>query len=133
MQGMETLGSKRNKRSPLVGCLVVPVAAVLFIVALVFGSDQYCRYEINRRLPIYPAATLISEEHNGLRVRATGASHMVFSTSADLETVREWYREFNLKRVKEEGPQGLATVNFVLEPDPQSGGTLITYMTECGI
>jgi hypothetical protein len=130
---VQTLGSQRNKRSPLIGCIVVPVVAVLFIVALVVGSDQYCRYEINQRLPIYPGATLASQDFNGLRVRATGASQMVVSTPDDPETVRVWYRELNLERVKKEGPQGIATVNFFVEPSPQGEGSIISYATECGI
>lgn len=130
---MDTLGRQRQKRSPLMGCLVVTLVTVLFVVALVFGSDQYCRYEINQRLPIYPEATLLSQEFNGLRVRATGASQMVVSTPDSPETVQEWYRQFNLERVKREGPQGLASVNYVLEPNPEGEGTLIYYNSECGI
>lgn len=130
---MQTLGSKRNKRSPLLGCVVVPVVVFLFVVALVFGSDQYCRYEINQRLPIYPGATLVSQEFNGLRVRATGASQMVYTTPDDVETVKEFYRELNLERVKREGPPGIASVNFFVEPNPQGEGSVISYATECGI
>ncbi len=133
LPSMETLGNRRNKRSPLVGCVVLPVLVVLFVVALVFGSDQYCRYEINRRLPIYPGATLLSQEFNGLRTRATGASQMVFSTPDSEATVREFYRQLNLARVKEEGPQGLATVGFNIQADPQGEGAIISYATECGI
>jgi hypothetical protein len=130
---MDALGSRRNKRSPLVGCLVVAVIVVLFVVALIFGSDQYCRYEINQRLPIYPGATLLSQEFNGLRPRATGGSQMVVSTPDGAETVREWYRQLNLERVKKEGPQGLASVGYVVEPDAEAEGSVITYTTECGI
>ncbi len=130
---METLGNRRNKRSSLLGCVTVPVVVVLFVLALVFGSDQYCRYEINQRLPIYPGATLVSQEFNGLRARATGASQMVFATPDSADTVREFYRELNFKRVQEERPQGISTVNFQVEPDPQGDGSLISYMTECGI
>jgi hypothetical protein len=130
---METLGSKRNKRSPLMGCLVVAIVVVLFVVALVVGSDQYCRYEINQRLPIYPGARLVSEEYNGLRVRATGASQMVFSTPDNPETVNEWYRQLNLERVKREGPQGLASVNYMVEANAEGEGSVIYYSTECGI
>jgi hypothetical protein len=130
---MDALGSKRNKRSPLTGCLVMPIVAVLFIVVLVAGSDQYCRYEINQRLPIYPGATLVSEKHNGLRVRATGSSQMVVSTPDSPETVREWYRQLNLERVKKEGPRGLSNVNYVVEPNAEGEGSVISYSTECGI
>lgn len=130
---MDALGRGRNKRSPLVGCLVVTLVVVLFIVALVFGSDQYCRYEINQRLPIYPESTLVSQEFNGLRPRATGASQVVVSTPDDPETVTEWYRQLNLERVKREGPQGLASVNYVVEANPEGEGSVIYYRTECGI
>jgi hypothetical protein len=130
---MDALGRGRNKRSPLVGCLVVAVVVVLFVVALVFGSDQYCRYEINQRLPIYPGATLVSQEFNGLRVRATGASQMVVSTLDSPETVNEWYRQLNLERVRREGPQGLASINYVVEANAEGEGSTIYYSTECGI
>jgi hypothetical protein len=130
---MDALGSRRNKRSPLVGCIGITAVVVLFVAALVFGSDQYCRYEINQRLPIYPGATPVSQEFNGLRVRATGASQMVVSTPDSPDTVREWYRQLNLERVKKEGPRGLANVNYVVEPNAEGEGTLIYYSTECGI
>jgi hypothetical protein len=130
---MDALGSKRNKRSPLVGCLVIAAIVVLFIAALVFGSDQYCRYEINQRLPIYPGSTVLSSNYNGLRGRATGSSQMVVSTPDSPETVREWYRQLNLERVKKEGPRGLASVSYLIEPNTEGEGSVIYYSTECGI
>jgi hypothetical protein len=130
---MQALGHKRNKRSPLIGCVILPIVAVLLVAALVVGSDQYCRYEINQRLPIYPSATLVSQEFNGLRVRATGASQMVYTTPDDVEKVKAFYRELNLERVQREGPQGIATINFFVEPNPQGEGSVISYATECGI
>ena len=131
---MEALGSKRKpKRSPFVGCLVVLLAAVGITVALFLGTDQLCRSDINRRLPFYPDAALVSAEHNGIRLRATGTTTLVFSTPDDPEIVREWYRQLTLQQLNENKARGLADIQRSAEPNPEGQGTLIYYATECGI
>jgi hypothetical protein len=127
---MDALGHKRRKPS---GCLSFVLIALGFPLIFFFGSDQVCRFDINRRLPNYPNATLVTAEHNGLRLKALGTTEMVFSTSDDYETVAQWYRNLNLEQLDKGIFNGMATINRWVEQNPEGNGTLIYYVTECGL
>lgn len=127
---MEVLGYKRRKPA---GCFTFLVLALALPVLFFFGSDQICGYDIYRRLPFYPEATIMQAEHNSFRPRGLGKTEMVFSTPDDYETVAEWYRQLNLEQLDKNIYNGLASINRWAEKDPEGNGTLIYYVTECGM
>lgn len=127
---MDTLGYKRRKGT---GCFSFVLIALAIPALLFLGGDQLCNYDIRRRLPFYPKATLISSEHNGIRLRALGKSRMVFATYNDYETVADWYRNLNLEQLDKNIFHGLAAIYRWIEPNPEGTGTLIYYVTECGL
>ncbi len=127
---MDALGYKRRKPA---GCFSFLVIALAIPFVLFFGSDQVCRYDIGRRLPFYPNTALVKAEHNGLRLRALGKTEMTFSTPDEFETVSEWYRKLNLEQLDKNIYNGLASINRWVEKNPEGDGTLIHYVTECGL
>lgn len=127
---MDALGYKRRKPA---GCFSFLLIALAIPALFFLGSDQLCSYDIGRRLPYYPEATLISSDHNGIRLRGLGTTRMVFATPDDYETVAAWYRALNLEQLDKGIFNGLAAINRWAEPDPEGAGTLIYYVTECGL
>lgn len=106
--------------------------SLAFILSLAAGADQLCRSDINKRLPNYPNAELISQEKDLLRYRAAGTSRMVFHSDDDPETVALWYRQLNLEQLDQGILRGFAEIRRTHEPDPD-GGTTIYYQTSCAI
>lgn len=103
-----------------------------FIILMVAGTDQWCRYDINKRLPYYPGAELVSQEKDMVRYRAAGTTKLVFHTSDSPETVAEWYRALTIEQLEKGIFRGLADIQRSHESDP-AGGTLIYYRTACAI
>ena len=127
---MDVLGSKRRKS---LGCFTMFAIATGFALAAFLGSDQLCRIDIGRRLPVYPGSVLESSEHNGIRLQAMGKSNLVFSTPDAPETVAQWYRQLTLEQLKNNRHRGLAAIGRWSEANPEGQGTLIYYQTECGL
>ncbi len=127
---MEVLGYKRRKPA---GCFTFLLIALALPVLFFFGSDQLCGYDIRRRLPFYPDTTVIKAEHNSIRLRGLGKTEMIFSSSDDYEVVSEWYRKLNLEQLDKNIYNGLASISRWVEKNPEGEGTLIHYVTECGM
>ena len=99
---------------------------------LVFVSDQICSSNIEEWIPYYPGATVVSEEHDFLRLRAMGVSHVVLATSDDPETVKQFYRDTTIRLMRAEETRGWASTNWRVDPNPDGSGSLITLDSECG-
>lgn len=104
--------------------------SVILVAALILGTDQLCRNDIQKRLPYYPNASLVSQNKELLRYRAAGRTDMVFKTDDPPETVSAWFRELNLAQLDEGIFRGLADITRRYEPDTD-GGTLIYYTSVC--
>jgi hypothetical protein len=124
------LGRKTSKGF---GFALTAIGAALTLVAMGLGADQLCRYDIDRRLPYYPGAELVKLENDFLRPRAIGKTTMIFLSPDDLETVASWYRELNLDLLNRGLFHGLSSINRWYEANPTGKGTMIYYVTECGI
>jgi hypothetical protein len=127
---MDVLGSKRRKS---LGCFTMFLIAVGIAAAAFLGSDQLCRMDIRRRLPQYPGSVLINSENNGIRAQAMGKSTLTFSTPDEPETVAQWYRELTLTQLRKNSYGGIASLARWHEANPEGPGTLIYYVSECGL
>ena len=114
---------------------------LLLLLAIAFGcigtvliaGDQMCHLNIGQWTPIYPGATVISQEHDFIRLRAMGTSTIILSSPDDPETVRQFYRDNTLRLLQEEKSQGLASTHWAVEPNPDGEGSIIILYSECGI
>lgn len=109
----------------------MPVFIVFVLFTLFMGVDQLCLNDARRRLPIYPGAVLVQENHNGLRLRGIGNTLMVFSTPDDQETVEAWYQELQVELLKERRQQGISNLSNWYAPMENGQGTLIYYLSQC--
>lgn len=111
-----------------VGLILIGIA---LLTALVVGIvDRQCASDIDRWLPLYPGAAVVSEQHTFLRPRGIGETMMTLRTPDNQRTVNAWYLDY-LQRQTELNPnQGAATTGLRLEDAPD-GGTLIHLYSEC--
>jgi hypothetical protein len=106
--------------------------ALACLGSLVIVSDQICSANIAEWIPYYPEATLVSEEHDFIRLRAMGTSKVVLSTPDDAETTRQFYRDTTLRLMRAGETRGWATTDWRVDPNPDGQGSLITLVSECG-
>ena len=119
---------------------LIVVGIIVLAVLLLAAIDGQCASEINTWLPVYPGATLVSEEHDYFRPRAMGRTTGAYYTPDDSATVRRWYSEYRRAltegRYNEANPNApmeagsAATVRFDLRP-AEDGGTIIILRSEC--
>ncbi len=128
----------RLLRQTIISTLVILVAVMLCSVVSVLSIDAICHSDIERTLPYYPNATLVSQQHDFLRARAMGHTYDMLTTTDLPEVVRQWYSDQRLKQAQhpsdESGrnlPRGLATVSYRVAKDDVTGQTLIYLVSEC--
>jgi hypothetical protein len=97
-----------------------------------FAGDRLCRWSIESNLPYYPEARVVSIENNYLRPRAIGQTIVVLSSPDDVETVKQFYRDFTIARMNSEAARGLASTSWAVEPAPDGNGSIIRLFSECG-
>jgi hypothetical protein len=132
------ISPSRLLRQTIFSSLVILLAVMLCSVVSILTLDAVCHSEIERVLPLYPQAELVSQQHDFLRSRGMGHTYVVLTTSDVAADVRQWYRDlrFKLSRGTDESdynmsPNGLATVSYRVGTDDITGQTLIYLVSEC--
>jgi hypothetical protein len=113
----------KNLAFPLFGLMVM----LLFFLSL----DQLCVRDANRRLPLYPGAVRLQEDHNGLRVRGIGSSLEVFQTQDSESVIEAWYQELAIDLLNSGRNRGVASLERWLEVKPDGEGVLIYNLSQC--
>ena len=94
-------------------------------------ADVTCNGSIEIWLPLYPDAEVVSVQHNFIRPRALGSSLMILRTDATADQIEDFYRQ-NIDTLINQGtPRGMGSTDFQVEPDQDSGGSLILLFTRC--
>ncbi|MFC1959529.1 hypothetical protein ACFLYO_02355 [Chloroflexota bacterium] len=113
--------------------LAMLVAIFLCFFLLFFTVDRVCNNSIKQWLPYYPAAKVISENHNFFRPQGMGLTVITLGSEDDPEVVRQFYRDNTLAMMRGGVSRGLAALDSRVEPDPDNvGGSLIYLYSECG-
>lgn len=71
--------------------LMIAVFGCIAITTL--GIDAACYSSMTKKIPVYPNATVTSEQHNFLRTFGMGETLMMLDTDDAPSTVRNWYGE----------------------------------------
>lgn len=129
----------RLLRQTIFSILVILLAIMLCSIVSILTIDQLCHSEIERTLPLYPNAELVSQQHEFLRPRAMGRTYVVMTTTDLSANVSQWYRDHRLQLAThaqdESGrnlsPNGLANVSYRVAEDNVTGQTLIYLVSEC--
>jgi len=81
---------KRNLNGAF-GCLLVIVLIMICAGTITFTLDNVCYAGLTQRMPIYPGAEIVNEEHNMFRQFGMGNTTLTLITPDDQDTVRAWY------------------------------------------
>ena len=124
-----------NSRPPSIFkfAFILILVSVSCIGSLVFVGDVQCNSDIETWIPLYPDAETVSIQHDFIRARAWGNSQTIQASTDDVETAKQFYRDNVLKLFDEERSRGLATTRWVVEPNPDTGGSLIILSSICGM
>ena len=87
------------------GCLKTTVilvgAAVAFIAAIIVIGDLKCAYDVEDWwMPLYPNGETVDVQYDFIRPRAWGTTTWSMTTTDDVETVKQFYRDTRLYTLK---------------------------------
>lgn len=85
---------KRNLNGGF-GCLLVIILIVICTGTITLALDNICYAGLTQRIPIYPGAEIVNEEHNMFRQFGMGNTTITLITPDDPDTVRSWYASRN--------------------------------------
>lgn len=117
-------------RGTLIGVGLILVGVALLTALVVGIIDRQCASDIDRWLPLYPGAVVVSEEHTFLRARGMGETTMTLHTPDDRQTVSNWYLDNTQSQSEIDPNRGAATTSLRVVDAPD-GGTLIHLFSEC--
>lgn len=122
-----------NQERPFVQQLVFSLALMLIgvgvLVLLIFvGLDARCAADIERGLPYYPQAELVSSEHTHWRLRGMGNSTVILSSSDTVQQIRRWYVDYAVDT--NPPPSQFAVTRYNITANP-NGGSTITLTSRC--
>ncbi len=76
-------------------------SALIFIAAIILIGDLKCAYDVeNWWMPLYPNGETVDVEYDFLRPRAWGTTTWIMTTTDDVETVKQFYRDTRLFTLK---------------------------------
>lgn len=115
----------------LIRSLIAIVIGVLILVSLTFVTiNLVCHADIEKWLPIYPKAEVITETHSFIE-RGAGITTLILSSPDDSTTVTQWYFAHQ-RSVEQDNPNhGLSTTNFKVQSNSNGLGSVINLYSEC--
>jgi len=132
----------RKLRLPrlMVGCLVVFVAVLLCSVGSFVAGNAVCAAYLPQRLPIYPGASVVLENHNFVTPFGMGTTAVTLHSADSPDTVRTWYGRmtgtFLKQSIQNSDPitflgRQIARVQFDVSDSPTGSGSQIILYTQC--
>lgn len=129
--GYDPRDRQDHTRGTLIGLAVVSLSVVVLFGLVVLGLDADCHADIQRWLPLYPDAEVVSVEHDFFRAQAMGRTVMILRSPDDVLTTRRWYVDVWDREADIDPNRGLAIVNFQVNADPDSDGSLVILSSSC--
>jgi hypothetical protein len=130
--------------NPNIGCARRMVIVLLIIFAIMLGcgaigslvANRFCTDIMSQRLPIYPGATLVSEQHNLFSAFGIGETLMILHSPDPDTQVRDWYShtvgEYNYNEARSpDFGYRISRAEWVVDPDAQKGGSTIYLHGTC--
>ncbi|MBE0689033.1 MAG: hypothetical protein IH587_02780 [Anaerolineae bacterium] len=77
--------------SPAFGCLIIGLLTIGCLGSISILLDQACHGTLNRRLPIYPGAEVVTERHSFFTAFGVGETYMQLYSADAPDTVQPWY------------------------------------------
>jgi predicted membrane protein len=112
--------------------IILFLVAFIFIGSIVFITDIQCNSDIETWVPLYPNAETVSVEYDFIRARAIGNTRLIQVSPDDVETVKQFYRDNLIELLNARRSRGLASTDWRIEPDEETGGSRIILLSACG-
>ncbi len=107
--------------------------SLLIIGGVLLAADIKCAYDIEGWwAPPYPDAETVSVTYDLFRPRALGETDWIMESPDDVETVKQWYRDYRLFVMEEERVRGLGWTETFVSPKEDGDGSLILLKSACG-
>ncbi len=120
----------KEKRGIFSGLAVVTLMTVLAVVAFALFLQQRCVSNFRDALVVYPGAELIEEESVFL-----GAQRVVYHSADAPEEIEQSITTQYAARMRDAVVSGdfsnTERQNWLIEPDAERGGSLLTMQTTC--
>ena len=93
--------ANRNQTGCLKTTVILVGAAVLFIATIIFIGDFKCAYDVEDWwMPLYPNGETVDVQYDFIRPRAWGTTTWIMTSSDDVDTVKQFYRDTRLYTLK---------------------------------
>ena len=124
-----------NRKSA--GCikttLILFGSAFIFLAAILLLADIKCSYDIeNWWAPLYPNGETVDVQYELFRPRALGVTIWIMTSTDDVETVRQFYRDTRIATLKAEKTKGIASADSAVHPLEDGEGSRIVLHSACG-
>ncbi|HVU10957.1 MAG TPA: hypothetical protein VHD90_06750 [Phototrophicaceae bacterium] len=131
---------QRHLSRTALGCLVIVAAVIGCSVGSFVAGNVVCAAYLPQRLPIYPGATVVFQNHNFLTPFGMGTTSTVLHSSDPPDTVRTWYGRttgtFLKQSIENNDPltflgRQIARVQYDVSDAPEGSGSQIILYTQC--
>lgn len=129
----------RNRwRRRIIAIVVIPLVLLVCVGGVTLALDNLCYSGLTQRMPLYPNAEMVFEEHSGMRAFGMGETLIILETDDPIEIVRDWYGRNAggaVRRMQQQGQRLLASMSqaeYSLITAADGTGTQITLSGVCG-
>ena len=93
--------ANRSQTGCLKTTLILVGTAIVFIGAIILIGDLKCAHDVEDWwMPLYPNGETVDVQYDMFRPRAWGATTWIMTTTDDVETVKQFYRDTRLFTLK---------------------------------
>ncbi len=125
--------ANRQQTGCLKTTLILVGGSVLFIALIVLIVDVKCAYDVEDWwMPLYPNGETVDVQYDFIRPRAWGTTTWTMTTTDDVETVKQFYRDTRLYTLKNK-TRGIAWGESNVQPLEDGSGSRIILFSVCGI
>lgn len=116
--------ANRNQTGCLKTTFILVGAAIIFIAAIMLIGDLKCAYDVEDWwMPLYPNGKTVDVQYDLFRARAWGTTTWIMTTTDDVETVKQFYRDTRLDALTNK-TKGIASGDSHVQPLDQAVANL---------
>ncbi len=109
-------------------------ASAICIGSVILLADLQCASDIEGWwAPPYPNGKTVEVQYDLFRPRALGETNWIMVSDDDVETVKQFYRDYRMEVLNSGRSKGLAWADSFVEPREDGEGSRIVLHSACGI
>ena len=125
--------ANRNQTGCAKTTFIMVGTAVFILAAIVIVADVKCAYDVEDWwMPLYPNGETVEVNYDLFRPRAWGTTTWIMTTTDDVETVKQFYRDVRIETLKTK-TKGIASGDSIVQPLENGEGSRIILVSACGM